>query len=201
MSTAVTGSSASSTENRAPGCAAARAGRCRSRWRSRTLRRGGRPAAGGRVQTGPLPGAPNGVKATAPIASPTPRPLTPGRSWATARSDHDVGGPASRRRQQVCDAGGVAVELGAAEDDDPDHRQHEGSGVAGAARRGRGDGDRPDELDRHALAEVGAVDGEVEERVHRRRGDAEDRRRGELAARSNPARTHGTRRGRRSTPR
>jgi hypothetical protein len=46
-----------------------------------------------------------------------------------------------------------------------------------------GDGDRPEELDRHALAEVDPVDREVEEQVHRRRRDAEHRGADQIAAR------------------
>ena len=98
------------------------------------------------------------------------------------RADDDVGRPARRRRQEVGHPGGVAVELDAPEDDDADRGQRQGCRVASTAGHRRGDGDRADELDRHALAEVGAVDGQVEERVHRRRGDPEDRRRGELPA-------------------
>ena len=78
--------------------------------------------------------------------------------------------------------GGVVVDLDAAEHDDAGDGEDEGAGVAPGAGHHGGDDDRPDELDGHALAEVGAVDGHVEERVHRRRGDAEHGRGGELAA-------------------
>ena len=76
----------------------------------------------------------------------------------------------------------VVADLEPAEHEHADGGEAEGDGVAGGARHRRGDDDRADELDGDALAEVGAVDAEVEERVHQRRGDAEDGRRGELAA-------------------
>ena len=44
------------------------------------------------------PGAPNGVRTTAPIARPTPRPDTPRSSWATRDRD-DVGRPAAPTRR------------------------------------------------------------------------------------------------------
>ena len=43
--------------------------------------------------------------------------------------------------------------------------------------------DRSEELDRDALAEIDVVDAEIEEEVHQRRGDAEDRSAGEVTAR------------------
>ena len=60
--------------------------------------------------------------------------------------------------------------------------EHECRGVARGPRHRRGHRDRAEELDRHALAEIDAIDGEVEERVHQRRRHAEDRRCDELRA-------------------
>ncbi len=84
MATAVTGSRARSTEKRRTGI---RRSTCWSMLygmafentptsRQATSRRGD-------VQTSPLPGAPNGISTMAPIARPTPRPVTPRLAWAT----------------------------------------------------------------------------------------------------------------------
>ena len=56
-------------------------------------------------------------------------------------------------------------------------------GVATGAGGRSSDGDRSDELDRHALAQVDPGDAEVEEQVHRSGRGAEHRRADEVAPR------------------
>jgi hypothetical protein len=73
-------------------------------------------------------------------------------------------------------------DLDAAQGRHADHRERQGERVPERPRHRGGDGDRPDELDRDALAEVDPLDREVEEQVHQRGRDAEHGRPDQVAA-------------------
>ena len=104
-----------------------------------------------------------------------------GRSDATA--DHDVGRPHRRGEEDEQQPERLGVDLDAGQHEHAGDGEQQCDRVAAGARERGGDGDRPDELHHDALAEVDAIDREVEEHVHQRRGDAEDRDRDEVGAR------------------
>ena len=76
-------------------------------------------------------------------------------------------------QEDVDEAERLGVDLHATEHHHPGDGQQERPGVAPAPGEHRGDRDGSDELDHDALAQIDAVDREVEEQVHQRRGDAE----------------------------
>ena len=82
----------------------------------------------------------------------------------------------SRREEDEQQSHSVPVDLGAAQNEHAGDGEQQRQRVSLAASGDRRDGDRADELDRDGDAEVDAVDAEVEERVHQRGDDAEERR-------------------------
>jgi len=95
-------------------------------------------------------------------------------------ADDDVRGPHRRRQPDEHETERVALDLSAAENDHTGDREQQCDRVARRARGHCGHGDRAEELDRHRLAEIDAVDRQVEEHVHQRGRHPECRRGDEL---------------------
>ena len=97
-------------------------------------------------------------------------------------AQHDVARPAHGCKKDEQQPERFVVDLDARKHDDAQCRERQGSGVAARPSGECGDGDRPDEFDRHTFAEMQSVDRHVEGEVHERGDDAERGRAAQLRA-------------------
>ena len=148
---------------------------------------------GGRQQrrAGERPGSPGGEHRRQHQRAQSGRQRQPGRAQPVvgqAFAQNHISGPARCCDGNEDQAGRVGLPLDAGQQHNAGRRQGDGGQVAAGAGGPQGNTDRAGELQRHRRPQRQVIDGQVERRVHDRRGDPE----GEGGAQHRPGGHPGT---------